>query len=101
MIAKAEGGGDAFLPFAVPNAAYYRSLDGVHPTAIGQSIVAHEFLKVMKRAGVAVDGSLNWPAIFKSDALYCDPLSLMHELYNKDWLAKYLLERFSERRQPL
>jgi hypothetical protein len=77
------------------------SLDGVHPTAIGQGIVAHEFLRVMKRAGVAVDGSLNWPAIFKSDTLYCDPLSLMHELYNKDWLAKYLLERFSERRQPL
>jgi hypothetical protein len=77
------------------------SLDGVHPTAIGQGIVAHEFLKVMKQAGVAVGGSLDWPDIFDSDTLYSDPISLMHELYNKDWLAKYLLERFSERRQPL
>ena len=77
------------------------SLDGVHPTAIGQGIVAHEFLKVMKRAGVALGGSLDWPVIFESDALYSNPISLMHELYNKDWLAKYLLERFSERRQPL
>ena len=77
------------------------SLDGVHPTAIGQGIVAHEFLKVMKRTGVALGGSLDWPVIFESDALYSNPISLMHELYNKDWLAKYLLERFSERRQPL
>jgi hypothetical protein len=77
------------------------SLDGVHPTAIGQGIIAHEFMKVMKQAGVVVDGSLNWPTIFESDTLYSDPISLMHELYNKDWLAKYLLERFSERRQPL
>jgi hypothetical protein len=66
------------------------SLDGVHPTAIGQGTVAHEFLKVMKQAGVAVGGSLDWPAI-----------SVMHELYNKDWLAKYLLERFARGRQPL
>jgi hypothetical protein len=77
------------------------SLDGVHPTAIGQGIVAYEFMKVMDQAGVTVDGSLEWPAIFDSDTLYSAPISLMHELYNKDWLAKYLLERFSERRQPL
>ncbi|MGH3149067.1 MAG: hypothetical protein ACRDTR_25070, partial [Rubrobacter sp.] len=77
------------------------SLDGVHPTAIGQGIVAHEFLKVMKRSGVAVGGDLDWPSIFASDTLYSSPIAVMHELYNKDRLAKYLLERFTERGQPL
>lgn len=77
------------------------SLDGVHPTAIGQGIVAHEFLKVMAQAGVGVDENLDWPAIFASDDLYSDPIAVMHELYNKDWLAKYLLERFARRSQPL
>jgi hypothetical protein len=76
------------------------SLDGVHPTAIGQGIVAHEFRKVMKEAGVDVGKDLHWPDIFASDALYTKPISVMHELYNKDWLAKFLLERFSKRRQP-
>jgi hypothetical protein len=76
-------------------------LDGVHPTAIGQGIVAREFLEVMKRSGVNVDAELDWPGIFASDRLYTEPISVMHELYNKDWLAKYLLERFSKRRQPL
>jgi hypothetical protein len=75
-------------------------LDGVHPTAIGQGIVAHEFRKVMKEAGVDVGNDLHWPDIFASDALYTKPISVMHELYNKDWLAKFLLERFSKRRQP-
>jgi hypothetical protein len=77
------------------------SLDGVHPTAIGQGIVAHEFLKVMKQAGVAVDEHLDWPTIFDRDDLYSHPIAVMHELYNKDWLAKYLLERFTKSPQPL
>jgi len=50
---------------------------------------------------VAVGGSLDWPAIFDSDELYSDPIFVMHELYNKDWLAKYLLERFARRPQSL
>ncbi len=57
--------------------------------------------EVMKRSGVSVHGELDWPGIFASDRLYTEPISVMHELYNKDWLAKYLLERFSKRRQPL
>ena len=50
---------------------------------------------------MAVGGSLDWPAIFDSDELYSDPVSVMHELYNKDCLAKYLLERFARRPQSL
>lgn len=34
------------------------SLDGVHPTAIGQGLVAYEFLKVMKDAGIVGDTAL-------------------------------------------
>ncbi|CAN5216309.1 hypothetical protein BH18ACT10_BH18ACT10_11630 [soil metagenome] len=75
-------------------------LDGVHPTAIGQGIVAHEFLKVMKKSGVTVDGGLDWPAIIARDTLYSKPIRIMHELYNKDWLAKYLIERFVSGTQP-
>jgi hypothetical protein len=67
-------------------------LDGVHPSAIGQGLLAHEFLKVMKAAGV-VDGgvSLDWKAIFESDALYSDPITIMQEIYEHSWLAEKIL----------
>lgn len=71
-------------------------LDGVHPSAIGQGLIAHEFLNVMQEAGiVADDANLDWPSIFASDELYSNPIPVMHELYNKDWLAKYLIKRFT------
>lgn len=71
-------------------------LDGVHPSAIGQGLIAHEFLKVMKKAGkVPEDADLNWPEIFAGDELYSDPIPTMHELYDKDWIAKHLIERFT------
>ena len=64
------------------------SLDGVHPTAIGHGIVAHEFLKTMKKAGVRdPEGNevspdlLDWDAIIKSDTLYQKPIRLMQEIY--------------------
>ena len=63
-------------------------LDGVHPSIIGQGLVAHEFLKTMQAAGVRdSDGRLvdpdrlDWPAIVKSDLLYSDPIGLMPEVY--------------------
>ncbi len=51
------------------------SLDGVHPSVIGQGLLAHEFLKVMKEAGVpgADPDRLPWPRIVASDTLYQDP----------------------------
>lgn len=71
-------------------------LDGVHPSAIGQGLIAHEFLKVMKGAGrVSEDAKLDWDEIFASDELYTNPIPTMHELYDKDWLAKYLIERLT------
>jgi hypothetical protein len=67
------------------------SLDGIHPSAIGQGIIAYEFLKVMKQAGVVEQINLDWDAIFKSDSLYSSPIPLMHELYENDQLAELLV----------
>ncbi|MGH6884838.1 MAG: hypothetical protein ACREGK_02035, partial [Geminicoccales bacterium] len=36
------------------------SLDGVHPSVIGQGLVAHEFLKVMQGAGRRIRHPLDW-----------------------------------------
>jgi hypothetical protein len=67
------------------------SLDGVHPSAIGHGLLAHEFLKEMKRAGVVDDAQLDWGAIFESDRLYSEPIIIMQELYQHTWLAERLL----------
>ena len=66
-------------------------LDGVHPTAIGQGLIAYEFLKVMQAAGV-VDGiNLNWEEIFERDTLYSNPINIMQEIYEHSWLAEKIL----------
>jgi hypothetical protein len=67
-------------------------LDGVHPTAIGQGLIAHEFIKVMKRAGVSFRDTLNWEEIFRSDTLYQQPITLMQELYKHEIIAEYLVK---------
>lgn len=73
------------------------SLDGVHPSVIGQGLIGYEFLKVMKNAGVpgTDPAALNWKAIFDSDDLYGKPITLMKELYQHDdflqWLLKIIL----------
>jgi hypothetical protein len=83
------------------------SLDGVHPTAIGQGLLAHEFLQVMKAAGVhgADPAALPWPQIIASDTLYQQPLRLMEEIYEHESLAvaivkayRYVLGGFDKRR---
>jgi hypothetical protein len=53
------------------------SLDGVHPSAIGQGLIAYEFLKVMKIAGSYIgdiENALNWHEIFENDSLYSQPI---------------------------
>lgn len=66
------------------------SLDGVHPTAIGQGIIATEFLNVMATAGVApANWSLDWESpngIIQSDSLYQMPIALVKELYQHNEL---------------
>jgi lysophospholipase L1-like esterase len=69
------------------------SLDGVHPTALGQGLIAHEFLQVMKKAGVRFDADLDWERIAATDDLYSRPLDLVQELFQHDRLAAMLLRK--------
>lgn len=63
------------------------SLDGIHPTVIGQGIIAHEFLKAMKENGAASSGAaLNWKSIISDDELRSDPLPIIDSMVNK-WQA--------------
>lgn len=52
------------------------SLDGVHPSVIGQGLIAHEFLKIINK----VRGSkfeVDWDNIYENDALYTNPIRMM------------------------
>jgi hypothetical protein len=68
------------------------SLDGIHPTAICQGLIAREFIKVMEQAGIQFKHSLNWPDIFNSDSLYQKPLSIMQEMYDHQRMAQQLVK---------
>lgn len=50
-------------------------LDGIHPTTCGYGIVAHEFIKVMKSAGVEFpgDADVEFAAIRQADTLVSSP----------------------------
>lgn len=65
-------------------------MDGVHPSAIGHGLLAHEFLKVMGEAGVD-HTQLDWRTIFESDRLYSKPITIMQEIYEHTWLAEKVL----------
>lgn len=67
------------------------SLDGVHPSAIGQGLIAYEFLKVLTQVRDSGDNELPWDTIFASDRLYGEPIPIMQELYKKDELAQYIV----------
>lgn len=64
------------------------SLDGVHPSAIGQGLVAYEFLKVMESVGIktvsqdTITSQLTWEKIIDSDTLYKDPVCLIRDIYD-------------------
>jgi len=75
------------------------SLDGVHPTAIGQGLIAYEFLKVMKKANSFhgdPENTINWNAIFINDELYSKPLKLINEIYDNISLKKWLFQIISK-----
>ncbi|WP_375750030.1 hypothetical protein [Vibrio sp. HN007] len=61
------------------------SLDGIHPTAIGQGLIAWEFLKAIQKVRPTLSGcKLDWEEIIASDTLRSKPITLMHELYQHD-----------------
>jgi lysophospholipase L1-like esterase len=78
------------------------SLDGVHPTAIGQGLIAYEFLKVMKIAGVHTEKDIDWKEIFKSDTLYSSPIGLLGEIYDnaefKEWIYKRIYKTWEHKK---
>ena len=87
-----------------PNTKYYHatpkgkieqggifSLDGVHPSAIGHGLLAHEFANAMSAAGVNLPQPLDWPAIFTSDSLWQRPIRLMREIYQHEDLAEIVV----------
>jgi hypothetical protein len=51
------------------------ALDGVHPTTIGYSIVAHECIRVMSAAGVQFAKPIDFAAVAQSDTLCKTPLA--------------------------
>jgi len=69
------------------------SLDGVHPSAIGQGLIASEFFKVMQAAGRVFQQPLDWLSILKSDTLYQRPIGIMHELYRHQNLSALLIKK--------
>lgn len=77
------------------NAGGLFSLDGVHPSAIGQGLIAYEFLKVMKKAG-SFNGNpeteIDWHSIFNSDTLYKNPIGLLGEIYENADFKKWVFE---------
>ena len=90
----------------MPNTKYYHadpngklvqgglfSLDGVHPTAIGHGLMAHEFLKRMKdaRGNKIKVTEPDWDRVFASDKLWTRPISLMQEVYQHDKLAEMIM----------
>ncbi|MBN3875371.1 MULTISPECIES: hypothetical protein [unclassified Nostoc] len=70
------------------------SLDGIHPSAIGQGLIAYEFLKKMKDVGVVNNTQLDWKSIFSSDQLYSQPITLMHEFYDNKEFAETIIKLF-------
>lgn len=74
------------------------SLDGVHPSAIGQGLIAHEFIKVMNKAesrSPADELKIDWKQIFANDQLYGEPIKLITEIYDNAEFKKWLFKMIS------
>lgn len=69
------------------------SLDGVHPSAIGQALIAREFLGSMKVAGVAGadPDTIDWPRVCRRDMLWKKPLNNTAEFYQHETLAEIVV----------
>jgi hypothetical protein len=64
------------------------SLDGIHPSAVGQGLMAEEFGQVMRDARVELTGGLDWPGVYAGDTLLTRPLPILGEIYRHDKLAE-------------
>jgi len=75
-----------------PQAGGLFSLDGVHPSIVGQGLIAYEFMKVMKDAHVQFHTPLNWEEIINNDTLLQSPITIMQELYRHENLAQFMVQ---------
>lgn len=68
------------------------SLDGIHPTAIGQGMIAREFIGAIEAVRGKLPKQLDWDAIYKSDTLYSQPIEIMGSIRRKaEDIAKFLV----------
>ncbi len=78
------------------------SLDGVHPSTVGQGLLAREFLKAIHgTTNAAVDGMLDWQAIIRRDDLLQQPLNIIQEIHQHDSVLKLILRAMRSRREPI
>ncbi len=70
----------------------YFSLDGLHPSAIAQGLIAREFMRVMEENGVKFASVLDWEEIFASDTLYSQPLPMIREIHRSERLAEQVVK---------
>ncbi len=77
------------------------SLDGVHPGAIGQGIIAREFITAMCDAGVNFPQGteLGWADIIASDTLYTTPLPIVQEILERRLFSERAMKSFELFRQ--
>lgn len=72
---------DRDLPDYLIDEGGFFSLDGVHPTTLGYSLVADLFLDAMKSAGtVGADVALPWADLITADSLANDPPAMLKNL---------------------
>lgn len=74
------------------------SMDGIHPSALGQGLIAHEFIKKMREVlpDDTIKKEIDWDDIYRSDELFMSPVSLMESVRAKAtdvgrfvlWLSK-------------
>lgn len=73
------------------------SLDGIHPSTIGYGIVAHELVRLLEAAGLAVPRPIDFDALLAQDTLVSNPPPLWLPLFDA---ADGLLARFRSRPSP-
>lgn len=72
------------------------SLDGIHPTVIGQGIIASEFLKSFQDHGSAdAQASIDWQRVIQDDTLRQDPIAVLHHIVEVDQAVDFLVQAVS------
>lgn len=72
------------------------SLDGIHPTVIGQGIIASEFLKSFQVHGSAgAQASIDWQRVIQDDTLRQDPIAVLHHIVEVDQAIDFLVQAVS------